>query len=192
LSSWSLHPTTGEWLVNSNNNYVKNGSFEADRRHIPSPVKPVQEQLLGWQTSIIKGNKIAVSDSLSPELNYFNTTEDRKQVIGEKSLHINDKIDFKRKVSQIIQSSQEVKLVDGKYTLSAKFKRGSGFADLYMYALSNGKEYQQKLSKADQNWNDITLKNISVKNGRVEVGFIARGKANAYCYIDDVTLIRAK
>lgn len=192
LSSWSLHPTTGEWLVDSDNNYVKNGSFEADRRHIPSPVKPVQEQLLGWQTTIIKGNMLSVGDSLSPVLNYFNTTEDRKQVVGEKSLQINDKIDFKRKVSQIIQSSQHVKLADGKYTLSAKFKRGSGFEDLYMYALSDGKAYKQKLSKVDQHWRNITLANISIKNGRVEIGFMARGKANAYCHIDDVTLIRSK
>ncbi|WP_293884706.1 hypothetical protein, partial [Sphingobacterium sp. UBA1498] len=81
----------------------------------------------------------------SPVLNYFNTVEDRTQVIGEKSLQINDKIDFKRKVSQIIQSSQHVKLVDGKYILSAKFKRSSGFENLYMYALSNGKTYKQNL-----------------------------------------------
>jgi hypothetical protein len=107
-------------------------------------------------------------------------------------LQINDKIDFKRKVSQIIQSSQHVKLADGKYTLSAKFKRGSGFEDLYMYALSDGKAYKQKLSKVDQHWRNITLANISIKNGRVEIGFMARGKANAYCHIDDVTLIRSK
>ncbi|WP_294185822.1 hypothetical protein [uncultured Sphingobacterium sp.] len=171
---------------------MKNGSFEADKRHISSPVKPVQEQLLGWQTTIMMGNMLSVGDSLSPVLNYFNTTEGRKQIIGEKSLQINDKIDFKRKVSQIIQSSQRVKLVDGKYTLSAKFKRGSGFEDLYMYALSDGKAYKKKLSKADQHWSDITLANISIKNGRVEIGFMASGKANAYCYIDDVTLIRSK
>jgi hypothetical protein len=85
-----------------------------------------------------------------------------------------------------------VKLADGKYTLSAKFKRSSGFGDLYMYASSNGKEYKQKLSKADENWNNITVPNISIKNGHVEIGFFANGKANAYCYIDDVTLIRSK
>ncbi|HRZ98361.1 MAG TPA: family 43 glycosylhydrolase, partial [Paludibacter sp.] len=34
LSSWNLNVKTGSWEVAQDNNFVKNGSFEADRRHI--------------------------------------------------------------------------------------------------------------------------------------------------------------
>src|SRR5690606_6533376 len=134
LNSWDLNAATGEWRTAKDNNYVKNGSFEADRRHIPSIEKPVQEQLLGWTTKVYEGNTIVIGSSDSPVLNYFNTRDDRKFVIGEKSLQISDKIDFKRKVYQIIESSPFVKLEDGRYTLTAKVRNSSGFNKLEMYA----------------------------------------------------------
>ena len=96
LHSWNLNATTGEWNVAADNNFVKNGSFEADRRKIPSPVKPVQEQLTGWRTIVIEGNAISQDSSTSPILNYFNSEADRKIVIGEKSMAISDKVNFKR------------------------------------------------------------------------------------------------
>src|SRR5690606_11558981 len=127
LNSWNLNATTGEWEVAADNDYVKNGSFEADRRYIPSSEKPIQEQLLGWVTKVYEGNAIVISAAASPVLNYFNTQDDRKAVVGEKSLHISDKVKFKRKVYQIIESSPYVKLADGTYTLSAKIKNSNGF-----------------------------------------------------------------
>ena len=140
LNSWNLNAKTGEWKVAADNDYVKNGSFEADRRRIPSHVKPVQEFLLGWVTTVTEGNKISLDSNSSPVLNYFNSESDRKIVTGEKSLSISDKINFKRKVSQTITSSPYVKLKDGNYTLTAKVKNSSGFTKLEMYAVSNKKK----------------------------------------------------
>lgn len=190
LSSWNLNAATGEWKVAADNNYVKNGSFEADRNRIPSARKPVQEQLLGWQSTVIAGNRIAVGDSLSPVLNYFNTRDDRKVVIGEKSLNISDRLDFKRTVHQVISSSPYVTLEDGNYTLSAKVQNRGKFNKLEMYALSGKKEMTYDFKTENAQWTTITIKNIAVKNGRIEIGFRAAGAPYSYCHVDDVVLIK--
>ncbi len=190
LNSWNINAKTGEWKVAKDNNYVKNGSFEADRRHIPSPVKPVQIELTGWTNEVIEGNKISLDTITSPVINYFNTENDRKMVIGEKSLNINDKVNFKRRTFQTITSSPYVKLEDGSYTLTAKIKNTNGFTNLEMYALSNGKRFIYSIKDENTSWKTITIKNIPVKAGKVEIGFLADGSANASCQVDDVSLVR--
>jgi len=190
LSSWNLDEKTGNWNVAADNNYIKNGSFEADRNKIPSSFKPVQEQLLGWKTTIIKGNKISTSDKNSPQLNYFNTEEDRKVVIGEKSLNITDTIDFTREISQKISSSPYVVLEDGSYTLTAKVKNSKGFSELKMYANSGGVDYKINIEGENPFWKNIRIADVLVKNGKITIGFFANGTANAFCLIDDVTLVK--
>ena len=192
LNSWKLDAKTGEWKVADDNNYVKNGSFEADRRRIPSHVKPVQEYLLGWNTTVIEGNKISLDSTVSPLLNYFNTESDRKIVIGEKSLNISDKINFKRKVSQTITSSPYVKLKDGYYTMTATITNSSGFTKLEMYALSNGKTIMYPVKEENASWKTIRIERIAVKGGKVEIGFEAEAVANAFCYVDDVSLVKLR
>jgi hypothetical protein len=190
LSSWNINAKTGEWKVAKDNDYVKNGSFEADRRHIPSPVKPVQTELTGWTNEVIEGNKIGLDSINSPVINYFNTESDRKIVVGEKSLNINDKVSFKRKISQTITSSAYVELEDGSYTLTAKVKNTKGFTNLEMYALSNGKRLTYNIKEENQSWKKITINNISVKREKIEIGFLADGTANASCQVDDVSLVK--
>ena len=192
LNSWKLNAKTGEWKVADDNNYVKNGSFEADRRRIPSPVKPVQEYLSGWLTTVIEGIKISLDSTVSPNLNYFNSESDRKFVIGEKSLNISDNINFKRKVSQVITSSPYVKLEDGYYRMTAKVKNSSGFSQLEMYAESNGRSFTKNMEAESSSWKTISIERIAVRDGKVEIGFLATGTANAFCYIDDVSLIKMK
>ncbi len=190
LSAWNLNSKTGNWKAAKENNFVKNGSFEADRRHIPSPVKPIQIQLTGWATEIIEGNAISQDTVTSPVLNHFNTQIERKTVIGEKSLNISDKINFKRKVFQIITSSPYVKLEDGTYTLTAKIKNSKGFTNLELYAISNGKKFLITVKEENSEWKTISIKNIAVKGGKVEVGFLADGQAKAYSLFDDVSLVK--
>ncbi|HYO21916.1 MAG TPA: family 43 glycosylhydrolase, partial [Flavisolibacter sp.] len=132
LGAWTLNAKTGEWNVADDNNYVKNGSFEADRKAIPSHVKPVQTELIGWKTTVIEGNKVSLDSATSPVLNHMNSESERKLVIGEKSLNISDKVPFKRNVSQVIASSPFVKLKDGEYTLTAKIRNSNGFTELRM------------------------------------------------------------
>lgn len=190
LSSWNLDEKTGNWNVAADNNYVRNGSFEADRNKIPSSFKPVQEQLLGWKTEIIKGNKISTTDKNSPQLNYFNTEEDRKEVIGEKSLNITDTIDFTREISQEISSTPYVILEDGVYVFTAKVKNSPGFSELKIYANSGGVEYKVDMKDENVSWKTIRIDDVLVKNGKITIGFFANGTANAFCLIDDVTLVK--
>jgi hypothetical protein len=190
LNSWDINAKTGEWKVAKDNDYVKNGSFEADRRHIPSPVKPVQIELTGWTNEVIEGNKISLDTVTSPVINYFNTESDRKIVIGEKSLNINDKVNFKRKTFQTITSSPYVKLEDGSYTLTAKIKNTKGFTNLEMYTVSNGKKLSYHIKEENTSWKTIIIKNIAVKAEKVEIGFLADGTANSSCQVDDVSLVK--
>jgi Glycosyl hydrolases family 43 len=190
LNAWMLNEKTGIWKVANGNNFVQNGSFEADRRYVPTHTKPDQIFLTGWITEVIEGNTISLDSTTSPVINYFNTEEDRKIVIGEKSLQIKDNVNFKRKISQLIASSPYVKLKDGTYTLTAKVKNSSGFAQLEMYAMSKGKMQQYAFTEENATWITIRIEGIKVRKGKVEIGFLATGNANAFCYVDDVTLIK--
>lgn len=192
LSSWELDSESGDWRVADDNNYVKNGGFEADRRTVPLAVKPRQDALTGWETVVIAGNKVAVDDPDSPQLNYFNTEADRRVVTGEKSLNISDKVPFERRVSQVIESDAFVELPDGKYTLTAKVKCSAGFEKLDMFAASAGEVFSVGLSEGASEWKPVTLSGIKVKEGRVEIGFHAVGVAGASCQVDDIELKRLR
>jgi Glycosyl hydrolases family 43 len=192
LSSWNLDEKTGKWSVGADNNYVMNGSFEADRNKIPSNFKPIQEQLLGWKTVIIKGNPISTTAETSPQLNYFNTGADRKEVIGEKSLNISDTTDFERSITQVVTSAPDIPLQDGLYTLTARVKNSAGFKTLTLFATSNGKEYKTDFKAENSAWHTITINNIKIRNGKAEIGFNANGAANATCQVDDITLVKQK
>jgi hypothetical protein len=190
LNSWDLNVATGEWKVAKDNNYVKNGSFEADRKLIPSHSKPVQTELLGWTTTVLEGNKISLDSATSPLLNHLNTEDERKIVIGEKSLNISDKINFKRRIFQSINGSPYVKLDDGYYALSAMIKNSNGFSKLEMYAESNGRTFRCSIKKENPSWTNIKIERVRVRGGKVEVGFLAEGAADVFCYVDDVSLVK--
>lgn len=191
LNSWHLNEETGEWHVAEDNNYVKNPSFEADRKQMPSLVKPVQTRLLGWETTVIKGTEISL-DSLSPVLNHENTTEERKLVIGERSLNMSDRVDFIRKVHQKIDSSPYVKFENGNYTVAAKIKNSNGFNQLEMYSKSGDKRFEVSIKEENETWTTIRIENVKVKNNEVEIGFLADGSVGAYCLVDDVSLVKSK
>lgn len=190
LNQWSLNATTGEWTVGKDNNYVLNGSFDADRVDIPSASKPVQTYLSGWTFVVSKGNAIAVGGAHSPVLNASNSSTDRAIVIGNKCLNIKDSVDFTRKIYQRITSTTYVPITDGKYTLTAKVKSGSVFNTLFMYALSNNITFKTDISYGDSQWHTIEIKDVLVKGGNVEIGFMADGAALSWCRIDDVSLIK--
>lgn len=190
LSSWNLDIGNAKWAVANDNNYVKNGSFEADRNSIPSKIKPLQNRLLGWTTTVIDGNQIEAKSENSPVLNHMNSENERMVVIGEKSLHISDQISFKRKVSQLITSSAYVPIKDGSYTMTAKLKNSTGFDKLEMYAESGGRIFKNAIQHENPEWQTFRINNITVKAGKIEIGFVAEAAANAFCDIDDVTLVK--
>lgn len=190
LSQWHLNAETGEWKVGSDNNYVKNGSFDADRVNIPSARKPSQKYLHNWTTEVKKGNKIVIGNKKSPVLNGKNSITDRSIVTGNFCLNTSDKIAFQRKVYQKISSTSHVILPDGMYTLTVYAKAGNLFNKLYMYAKSGDMTFKVDMPDADDQWHTYTIDDITVKNGIIEVGFFADGPAHAWCHIDDVKLVR--
>jgi len=191
LSEWNLDPITGKWSVGKGNNYVLNGSFEADRRDVPIPVKPRQDYLLGWNTKVIKGNEVSLNNPHTPHLNHNNTEEERKQVIGEKSLCISDSIVFEREISQVIASSPFVPLTDGTYTLSLMVRSNGLFQQLEVNILSAGKKQTLDLRKVAMNnqWNHSQME-VNIAGGEATLSIHAKGKPLAQCLIDDITLIK--
>jgi len=190
LSHWTIDVETGKWSVGPENNYVKNGSFDADRVNIPSGNKPVQSDLTGWTTVISKGNKVAVGSAASPVLNASNSTSDRAVVTGNKCLNIYDSVDFERKIYQKIQSTSRVPLEDGIYKLSAKAKGSGTFSKMQMYAKSGASDFAADIDVSDGKWHDAVIDSVKISDGVVELGFYAAGAANSWCRVDDVQLIR--
>jgi len=190
LNSWNLNAETGEWSVADDNNWVKNASFEADRKTMPSANKPKQVRLLGWKTTVIKGTEVSLERG-SPVLNHENSSQDRKQVIGERCLNISDRVDFTRRVSQQIESSPYVEFKDGLYTMTAKVTNSDGFNHLEIFAESAGEEFSTQISDENSTWKTIRIDQIQVTNNQVEIGFRADGNADAFCRFDDVMLVLA-
>lgn len=190
VSQWVLDAETGEWTVGTDNNYVKNSSFDADRVNIPSTNKPAQTYLKGWNFKVISGNTIAQGSADSPVLNANNSSTDRADVMGNKCLNIYDKTAFKRRTYQNLTSTETLPIPEGTYTMTCKVKSGNAFNSLYMYATADSKTYKTDMPYSDSSWHEVKIEDIIIKSGAVEIGFYADGAAGYWAHIDDVTLVR--
>lgn len=137
VSSWDFNHSTGAWRVASDNNYILNGSFDADRRLIPEPTKPRQAFLTGWDTEFISGRIVAHEDSLSPRLNRSNSPEDQAFVTGKMSLNISDREAFRRRVSQRVEETPTLPFPAGDYLLQARVKGKGESLSCTLFATSD-------------------------------------------------------
>lgn len=173
LSAWDLDSATGKWTVHGNNNYVKNGSFDADR--------VAAAQLAGWTNTVGKGN--------SP----INNNED--EATGKYALKLGDTAEFDCKVSQVIAqdaaTADAVALPDGTYSLTAKVKNSGPFEELSMYAKSGSLTKKAFITQAHAAYTEVMLRDVAVSGGKAEIGFIAKGNAKASALVDDVALVRS-
>lgn len=78
-------------------------------------------------------------------------------------------------------------LSDGKYTLSC-WTQGNGLASKYqLFVKQNGIEMTTDIKDDGWNrWHQTSIKNIEVKNGEVEIGFILNGRPDTWGSIDDI------
>lgn len=78
-------------------------------------------------------------------------------------------------------------LSDGKYTLSC-WTQGNGLASKYqLFVKQNGVEVTTDIKDDGWNrWHQTSIKNIEVKNGEVEIGFILNGRPDTWGSIDDI------
>jgi len=146
--------------------------------------------LTGWESIVLEGNAIELDSTRSPFLNHFNTADERKSVIGEKSLLITDQVPFRRKVFQKLSSTPFVKLPDGIYTLTAKIKSSTGLTELEMYGISDGTRASVKVTSESKEWKTIKINDIKVMKGSLEIGFMAQGGPKAFCQVDDVSVVK--
>ena len=109
LSEWSLDAATGRWAVGSENNYVRNGSFDADRRQIPIHHKPDQDFVSGWTVEPAGGF-----------LNATNKTCDKAFVTGKFALSLS--APFPRRAYQKIED-----IPNGNYMLRYWRDDGKGW-----------------------------------------------------------------
>lgn len=183
LSAWNLDLATGKWTVDSSNNYVKNASFDADRKDVPYTENSgfSQPEIAGWKHTVNQGT--------APICNNGNP------VTGKRALKLGDTVEFDCKISQVIQQNTDtadaVQLPDGIYDLTAKIKNSGEFYELSMYAESGDNVEYVAIAQENTQFSEVTLQNITVSGNRAEIGFIARGAANAFAHIDDVTLVRS-
>ena len=224
VSSWHFNHATGEWHVARDNNYILNGSFDADRRSIPEPKKPRQAYLTGWDTEFITGRIVAHEDTLSPRLNRGNSSIDQVHVTGKMALNISDWQTFHRRVSQRVEETSTLPLPPGVYILQARIKGEGDSLRCTMFASSDkdlpmiyplvSREYNNGIptvvdensiaSKKDKDisydlgiftltpnseWQSIQIP-IEITQPSLRIGFDVSGSTDAYCHIDDVTLVR--
>ena len=78
-------------------------------------------------------------------------------------------------------------LSDGKYTLSC-WTQGNGLASKYqLFVKQNGVEMTTDIKDDGWNrWHQTSIKNIEVKNGEVEIGFILNGRPDTWGSIEDI------
>lgn len=78
-------------------------------------------------------------------------------------------------------------LSDRKYTLSC-WTQGNGLASKYqLFVKQNGVEMTTDIKDDGWNrWHQTSIKNIEVKNGEVEIGFILNGRPDTWGSIDDI------
>lgn len=191
MSAWEVNPVTLDWHVSTKNNYVKNGSFEADRRLIPEPVKPRQDVLTGWTTEIVKGSCIGNEYDNGIKLNMNNSEDDQQHVIGKMSLLVTDNVDFTREISQEITSEPYIPLPNGKYTLQFMMKNANKLKKATVSVASYGKTITKKLDTAPHEWRSEKI-DVDICNGKATITFHIEGKAKATCRIDDIQLTLKK
>lgn len=76
------------------------------------------------------------------------------------------------------------------YRLISKMTSSSGFDNLEMYVISKGNQYKYTIKEENGFWKTIDIKNVAVKAGKVEIGFLAQGTENTFSPIDDVLLVK--
>lgn len=164
LSQWRLDSATGTWEIGDGNNYVANSYFDADRVDL--------NNLTGWECSdniggIANGN---VKDKL------YSGKYSARQSADE---------DYIATMKQTISD-----LPDGTYTLRAIAKSSGDQNNCKLYLKTDDKEYSKSLKSSMNEWTDIVIKDIEIKDGKCEVGLFSDANAGNYVRIDDIFLTR--
>ncbi|WP_426592570.1 carbohydrate-binding protein [Cellulomonas sp. McL0617] len=164
VSDWQINATTGEWKVGDGNNYLLNPNVEADR----VAVSNVQ----GWTYA---GTTSAIANQA-----------DNAGRVGNFHLAFTSAADFSA------AASQDVAVPDGLYTVTAQVRNGitSTTAAASLYATAGGATSSLDLSDLGGSWGQVTLPNVRVTGGQVQVGISTAGvPGGQWLDVDDLTLV---
>jgi hypothetical protein len=159
VSQWNINAAAGTWSVGSDNNYVLNPNFEADRIS--------QSTLAGW-TNGGTGNS-NTSGSHNP---------------GRWAMAQSGSSAYTATMYQ------NITLPNGIYTLTAWVKSSGGQNSAKVYAKNfGGSEMNVSINRSMSSWTQVSIPNINVTNGSIQVGVYSDAKAGNWVNADDFSLI---
>ena len=164
LSEYTLDAATGTWAVGAGNNYVLNPSFEADRVS--------QTSLAGWTSW----------SSVAGATPFGNVSGGHT---GRWGMQLYSASDYNASMYQ------RLNIPNGTYTLKAWVKSSGGQKSAQIYVKNFGNsELDSIIKTVISSWTQITLSNIVVTNGKIEVGIWSDAYAGNWVNVDDITLIK--
>ena len=183
------------------NDAVKNMSVKWD---VAKPIfaKPgnytISGTVEGLAQKAIANIEVKNKMNLAPNGNFENETLNGWDIVGDSSAinlawnqgDVRDKCAmhyWNNKPFNVIIKQKLKGLSDGKYTLSC-WTQGNGLASKYqLFVKQNGVEMTTDIKDDGWNrWHQTSIKNIEVKNGEVEIGFILNGRPDTWGSIDDI------
>ena len=86
---------------------------------------------------------------------------------------------------------QEIdELPDGTYTLKAWVKSSGGQRVCSLYSESGGEMKSVSLKTPIDDWTEVVISDIEVKDGQCEIGLFSDSEAGNWVQIDDVSLVK--
>ena len=166
VSQFNLDAATGVWTVGAGNNYILNPSFEADR--------VAQNDLAGWSTWT------NLTSGANPNSN----------VLGGHTGRWSMKLSYTTSYSASRYQSL-TGLPNGTYTLKAWVMSSGGQSIAQIFVKNfGGSELNVGFNTAISNWQQVTISNIVVSNGKIDLGLYTVASANNWVIADDFSLIK--
>lgn len=164
VSQWRLDAEKGTWEIAEGNNYISNPQFEADRITVYEPV--------GWETSDSVGG-------------FANSNLSGKHRTGNFVWQQTADEDYSARLKQDIDE-----LPDGTYTLKAWVKSSGGQRVCSLYAESGGVMKSISLKAPTDDWTEVVISDIEVKDGQCEIGLFSDSEAGNWVQLDDMSLVK--
>jgi hypothetical protein len=163
LSQWNINASAGTWSVGNGNNYVLNPNFEADRIDVTTAT--------GWTNSIVSGS--------NPNGNLQGS-------------HFPGRFCLEQYSSGAYEASmyQNISLPNGTYTLKTWVKSSGGQSTARIYVKNyGGSEKTSSINQSISSWREISITDINVTNGSIQVGIYSKANAGNWVNVDDFSLV---
>ncbi|MCV9387342.1 RICIN domain-containing protein [Reichenbachiella ulvae] len=163
LSQWNVNASAGTWSVGSGNNYILNPNIEADRINVTD--------VTGWPGWVDSGS--------NPNGNLQDSHDPGRFCLEQWS-------------SSAYQAGmyQNISLPNGTYDLKAWVKSSGGQSFARIYAKNyGGSERRYSINQSIGSWTEISIPDIEVTNGSIEVGVYSNASGGQWINVDDFSLI---